>query len=78
MQINGSGFYGGVAKQLADGVEVVAFIEQMGGEAVTQGVEAAGFGYADFFLASYRIIETEALLIWFPGFCPGNSQNFGE
>ena len=44
MQINGSGFYGGVAKQLADGVEVVAFIEQMGGEAVTQGVEAAGFG----------------------------------
>ena len=44
MQVNGSGLYGGVAEQLADGVEVVAFIEQMGGEAVTQGVEAAGFG----------------------------------
>ena len=44
MQVNGSGLYGGVAEQLADGVEIVAFIEEMGGEAVTQGVEAARFG----------------------------------
>jgi len=32
-----------VAKQLADGVKVVAFIKQMGGEAVPQGMEAALF-----------------------------------
>ncbi len=44
MQIDRCRFYGGVTEQLADGVEVVAFIEEMGGEAVTQGVEAALFG----------------------------------
>ena len=44
MQIDRSCFYGGVAEQLADGVEVVAFIEEVGGEAVTEGVEAARFG----------------------------------
>ncbi len=35
MQIDRRRFYGGVAKQSADSVEVVALIEQMGGEAVT-------------------------------------------
>ncbi len=44
MQIDGGGFYGGVAEQPADSVEVVALIEEMGGEAVTEGVEAALFG----------------------------------
>ena len=44
MQIDRGCFNGVVAKQLADGVEIVAFIEQMGGEAVPQGVEAAFFG----------------------------------
>ena len=44
MQIDGGRFYGIVAEQPADGVEIVAFIEQMGGEAVPQGVEAAFFG----------------------------------
>ena len=44
MQIDRGRFYGVVAKQLADGVEIVALIEQMGGKAVTEGVEAAFFG----------------------------------
>jgi len=44
MQIDGGCLYGVVAKQLRNGVEVVAFIEQVGGEAVTQGVKAALFG----------------------------------
>jgi hypothetical protein len=44
MQIDRGCLYGVVAEQLADGVEVVAFIEEVGGEAVTQGVEAALFG----------------------------------
>ncbi len=44
MQIDGGGFYGIVAEQPADGVEVVALIEEMGGEAVTQRVEAALLG----------------------------------
>ncbi len=44
MQVDGGGFYGVVTEQPADGIEVVAFIEEMGGEAVTQRVEAALFG----------------------------------
>ena len=44
MQIDRGCFYGVVAKKLADGVEVVALIEQMGGEAVPEGVEAALLG----------------------------------
>jgi hypothetical protein len=44
MQVDGGRFYGVVAEQPADGIEVVAFIEQVGGEAVTEGVEAALLG----------------------------------
>ena len=44
MQIDRGCLYGVVPKQLADGVEIVALIEQMGGEAVSEGVEAALFG----------------------------------
>ena len=33
-----------LAKQLADGIEVIAFIKQVGGEAVPQCLEAALFG----------------------------------
>jgi hypothetical protein len=44
MQIDGGGFYGVVAEQPADGIEVVALIEEMGGEAVTESVEAALLG----------------------------------
>ncbi len=44
MQVDGGRFYGVVAEQPADGVEIVALIEQVGGEAVTEGVEAALLG----------------------------------
>ncbi len=44
MQIDGGCFYGVVAEQPADGVEVVAFIEEVGGEAVTERMEAALLG----------------------------------
>ena len=44
MQVDRCRFYGVVTKELADGVKVVAFIEQVGGKAVAQGVEAALFG----------------------------------
>lgn len=44
MQIDRGCFYGIVAKQLADGIEIVALIEEMGGEAVAEGMEAALFG----------------------------------
>jgi hypothetical protein len=44
MQIDGGCFYGVVAEQPADGIEVVAFIEEVGGEAVTESMEAAFFG----------------------------------
>jgi hypothetical protein len=44
VQIDRGRFYGSMAKQLADRIEIAALIEQVGGEAVTQGVEAACFG----------------------------------
>jgi len=44
MQVDRGGLYGVVAEQSADGIEVVAFIEEMGGEAVTEGMEAALLG----------------------------------
>jgi len=44
MQIDGGRFYGVVAEQPADGVEVAAFIEEVGGEAVTERMEAALLG----------------------------------
>ena len=44
MQIDGGCLYGVVAEQPADGVEVVAFIEEVGGEAVTERMEAAFLG----------------------------------
>jgi hypothetical protein len=44
MQIDRGCLYGIVAEQLADGIEVVAFIEEVGGEAVAQGMQAALFG----------------------------------
>ena len=44
MQIDRGGLYGVVAEQLADSVEVVAFIEEVGGETVTQSVKTALFG----------------------------------
>ena len=44
MQINRGCLYGVVAEQPTDGVEVVAFIEEVGGEAVTERMEAALLG----------------------------------
>jgi len=44
MQIDGGCLYGVVAEQLRNSVEVVSFIEEVGGETVTQGVEAALLG----------------------------------
>jgi len=44
VQIDRGCLYGIVAKQLADGIEIVALIEEMGGEAVTEGMKAALFG----------------------------------
>jgi len=44
MQIDRGCLYGIVAKQLADGIEIVALIKEMGGETVTEGMKAALFG----------------------------------
>jgi len=44
MQIDRCCFYGVVAKQLADGIKIVPFVEQVGGKAVTQAMKAALFG----------------------------------
>ena len=44
MQIDGGCFYGVMTEQPADGVEVAAFIEEVGGKAVTERMEAALLG----------------------------------
>jgi hypothetical protein len=44
MEIDRCCFYGVVAKELADRIEIAALIEQVGGKAMTKGVEAARFG----------------------------------
>ena len=44
MEIDRCCFYGVVAQELADRIEITAFIEQVGGKAVTKGVEAALLG----------------------------------
>jgi len=44
MQVDRGCLYGIVPKQLADGIEIVAFIEEMGCETVSEGMEAALFG----------------------------------
>ena len=51
MEIDGCCFYGGVAKESADRIQISSLVERVGGKAMTEGMNAAGFGYAGFFLA---------------------------
>ncbi len=44
MQIDRGCLYGIMSKQLADGIEIVALIKEVGGEAMPKGMEAALFG----------------------------------
>ena len=44
MQIDRRRFYIAVAEQLADGIKVVAFIEEVGGKAVSESMKAAFLG----------------------------------
>ena len=44
MQIDRGCLNGIMPKQLADGIEIVTFIEEMGGETVPERMEAALFG----------------------------------
>jgi len=44
MQIDRRRFYIAVAEQLADGIKVVAFIEEVGSEAVPESMKAAFLG----------------------------------
>ena len=40
-----------MTKQSFNGIQVSALVEEVGSKGVTQGVNAASFGYAGFFLA---------------------------
>jgi len=44
MQIDRRRFYIAVAEQLTDGIKVVAFIEEVGSEAVPESMKAAFLG----------------------------------
>lgn len=52
MQIDGGGFDRAVTKQPFDHIKVNAGRQQMRGETMAQGVDAATGGYSGFFLAS--------------------------
>jgi hypothetical protein len=40
-----------VAKKSFNGIKIGAIVKEVGGKGVTEGVNAAAFGYAGFFLA---------------------------
>ena len=63
MEIDGGGFYRGVAEELADRVEVIAFVQKVGGKTMPEGVGTALFGYAGFFLAASKTYQTETEVI---------------
>lgn len=47
-----------MAEQSFNGIQVRALVEQVGGKGVTEGVNAALFGYAGFFLALLNELRT--------------------
>lgn len=51
MEIDGCCFYGCVAKESADRIQISSLVERVGGKGMTKGMNAAVFGYAGFFLA---------------------------
>ena len=51
VEIDGGGFNGSVTQQAADRVEINALVQQVGCEAVSEGVDAADAVYAGFFFA---------------------------
>ena len=51
VEIDGGGIDGSVAQETADRVEINPLVQQVGCEAVSEGVDAADAGYAGFFFA---------------------------
>lgn len=78
MEIDRGGIYRCMTEKLTDGVEIVPFVEKMSGEAMTECMKAALFGYASFFFASCITDHTAVLVMCEPDFWPGKSQGPGE
>jgi len=51
VEIDGGGINGGVPEETADRVEINPLVQQVGCEAVSEGVNSADAGYAGFFFA---------------------------
>jgi len=51
VQVDQGSLYGCMAEKSFDGIQVGALVEQVGGKGVAEGMNAALFGYAGFFLA---------------------------
>jgi hypothetical protein len=51
VEVDQGGLQGCMAEKSFDGIQVRALVEQVGGKGVTEGMNAALFGYAGFFLA---------------------------
>ena len=51
MKVDEGSLQGCMAEKSFDGIQVGALVEQVGGKGVAEGVNAALFGYAGFFLA---------------------------
>ena len=51
VKIYDCGFYGRMPKESLNAINIRSLVEQMGCKTVTEGMDAAVFGYAGFFLA---------------------------
>ena len=51
VEIDGGGIYGSMTQKTADRVEINTLVQQVGCEAVSEGVNSADAGYAGFFFA---------------------------
>ena len=60
MEIYERGRYRFMAQEPADCVKISSLVKQVGSEAVTEAMDAAGFGYAGFFLLTIKTFRAAA------------------
>ena len=60
MKIYYRGIYRFVAQESTDCIKVSSLVKEVGCKAVTEAVDAAGFGYAGFFLLTMKTFRAAA------------------
>jgi hypothetical protein len=56
VKINGCGFYGGMAKEPFNGVNISTLVKQMGSKAVPKRMDPGAFFYTGFFFAMVKAL----------------------